>query len=325
MIERSLAEEIVGCPAKVVGAGGPALQTLAGAQKPGRLERLRGKTADYALLVKFRLSLLVVFTALAGFALGSLERIDFGKMLLFGLGNFLVVAGANALNQVIERDYDALMQRTANRPLPAGRMAAKEAAAGGAMMALAGLLLLLLTANLLTVLLAALALANYVLIYTPLKRKSSANTMVGAASGAIPPVMGWAAVRDQIDPQAVALFLILFFWQFPHFLAIAWTYREDYARAGFRMLPVVDPTGRRAGRQAFFFSLLLLVASLLPYFIGSEGPAYFCGALALGGALLAGSFGLWAARTGRAARRLMFSAMVYLPALLALMILDRLS
>jgi protoheme IX farnesyltransferase len=286
-------------------------------------EWLRQKISDYTLLTKLRLSFLVLITALAGFFLGSDGPVQLGLLLCFGAGNLLVVAGANAFNEVIERDYDALMRRTANRPLPAGRVGVGEALAAATVMSVVGLLLLIIVVNLLTGFLAALALATYVFVYTPLKRKSTWCTFVGAISGAIPPVMGWTAARNEIGPMAWMLFAILFLWQFPHFWAIAWAYRDDYAHAGFQMLPVIDSTGQRTGRQVFVYSVLLLLTSLTPAILGLQGPIYFFGALGLGLILIGYGIRLWAVRSRPAARQLMLASIVYLPVLLTLMIFGK--
>lgn len=284
---------------------------------------LRQKAHDYIEFTKLKLSLLVLFSALVGFFLGVSGAPPLGLLICFGLGNLLIIAGANALNQVIERDYDSLMRRTAHRPLPGGRMSVSEAWTSSLMMSAAGLLLLTFAVNLLTGLLALVALAVYVLIYTPMKRKSIWCTFYGAISGAIPSMMGWTAVQNDLSPAAWALFFILFFWQFPHFWAIAWLYRNEYAEAGYRMLPVVDPSGRRTGRQVVLFTLALIAASLVPTYLNLTTVPYAAGALILGGLFLWYSLKLRALRTHSAARQLMLASVFYLPVLMILMLLAK--
>jgi protoheme IX farnesyltransferase len=213
------------------------------------------------------------------------------------------------------------MQRTANRPLPAGRMDPDAALLFGVALGVAGLVELALAVNLLTALLGVVALAGYVFVYTPLKRVSSLSTVIGAIPGAIPPMMGWSAVRGQLDPAAWVLFGILFFWQMPHFLAIAWLCREDYARGGFPMLTVSDPDGGRTSRQMILYGVALVPVSLLPSVLGLMGTVYFVGALGL--VYLGFGFGFARTRSTSGARRLMLASILYLPAVLLVMLLDR--
>jgi protoheme IX farnesyltransferase len=227
------------------------------------------------------------------------------------------------LNQVLEREPDALMTRTANRPLPAGRMNPDVALSFGVLLGITGLFELAVAVNLLTALLGAVALAGYVFVYTPLKRISSLATVIGAVPGAIPPMMGWCAVRNEVDAAAWVLFGILFFWQLPHFLAIAWLCREDYARGGFPMLTVLDPEGFRVGRQAILYGAALVPVSLLPSLLGLMGTVYFVGALAFGLIYLGFAFAFAQARSNPGARRLMLASLLYFPALLLIMLLDR--
>jgi protoheme IX farnesyltransferase len=267
--------------------------------------------AVLAELVKARLSGLVVLTTAAGFYLGSPGPVDWGRAAHTLVGTGLLAAGAAALNQYLERDTDALMERTRERPLPAGRVSPAAALVFGGVCALLGLAWLVWWTPLVAAALGALTLALYLGLYTPLKRVSTLNTIVGAVPGALPPLIGWA------------LFALQFFWQVPHFLAIAWLYREDYARAGLKMLPVVDPAGERTGLQSIGHTLGLLTASLSPVALGLAGPAYLLGALALGGAML-GLAVRFARRLDRgAARGLFLASIVYLPAVLGLMVLDR--
>ncbi|MBI4481405.1 MAG: protoheme IX farnesyltransferase [Acidobacteria bacterium] len=284
---------------------------------------VRRKLTDYMMLVKARLSLLVLSTAVVGFWLASRGAMELGLLARFGLGTFLVIAGANALNQVFERDQDALMRRTASRPLPAGRMGVQEALLAAISMSILGLLVLIFTVNFLTGSLAFLALASYVFAYTPLKRRSIWCTFVGAFPGAIPTLMGWSAARNELGLLSAVLFGILFLWQFPHFWAIAWVYREDYVRANFRVLPVVDPTGQRTGRQVIGYCLGLLAINPLLTLMDLTGTVYLFGALVLGLMLLTYGIRLKLDPCRRAAGQLMAVAMLYLPLLLALMVLDK--
>ncbi len=279
--------------------------------------------AVFAELVKARLTLLVLLTTLVGFYAGSPGPVDLLLLLHTMLGTALVAAGAAALNQLLEREHDAKMERTEDRPLPSGRLQPGTVLVFGGLSAGAGLLYLALVVNPLTGLLAAVTLGSYLFIYTPLKRVTTLNTVVGAVPGALPPLMGWTAAHGEITPAGWALFAILFFWQLPHFLAIAWIYREQYARAGFVMLPVVDPTGERTGRQAVSHTLGLLPFSLFPFVLHLAGPVYLAGALALGTAYLWFAFQFSRQLTVSAARRLFFMSITYLPLLLGLMVLDK--
>ncbi|HVF61224.1 MAG TPA: heme o synthase [Thermoanaerobaculia bacterium] len=282
--------------------------------------------ADLVELTKPGITLMVVLTAGLGFLLARGDaRLPWLLLVHTLVGTGLVSAGASALNHVLEREVDARMRRTAERPLPAGRLDPDLALLFGVGLAVAGLLELALAVNLLTALLGALALAGYVFAYTPLKRVSSLNTVVGAVPGAIPPLMGWAAVRDGLDPAAWALFGILFLWQMPHFLAIAWLCRADYASAGLPMLTVHDPEGTRTARQVLLYGAALVPISLLPAVQGLLGVPYFLGALLLGLAYLGFGVDFARRRSTPAARRLMLASILYLPALLAVMLVDGLA
>ncbi|MFL6192812.1 MAG: heme o synthase [Thermoanaerobaculia bacterium] len=274
-------------------------------------------------MTKPGITLMVVLTAGLGFLLAEQDSFSFMLLVHALLGTGLVSAGASVLNHVLERETDALMTRTANRPLPTGRMDPDTALLFGVVLSILGLGDLALGTNLLTALLGAVALAGYVFVYTPLKRISSLATVIGAVPGAIPPMMGWSAVRNELDPAAWVLFGILFFWQLPHFLAIAWLCREDYARGGFPMLPVLDPEGVRTGRQAILYGAALVPISLLPSLLGLMGTVYFVGALAFGLIYLGFSFGFAASRSNPGARRLMLASLLYFPGLLLVMLLDR--
>lgn len=281
---------------------------------------------DCLELTKPRVSILVLITVAAGFVLGAAEagiRIDPWVLAAALVGTALVAGGASALNQLIEREHDRRMPRTRMRPLPAGRMPPVAAFVIGGLLGGAGLLLLATHANLLAAAIAFLAFAGYVCVYTPLKRKTHLSTLAGAVPGALPPLIGWAAVAGDLAPSAWYLFGILFFWQLPHFLAIAWLYRDDYAQAGFPMLTVVDPSGFAAARQVVSTSVALLFASLLPSLAGQGSDLYFWSALGLGAAFLSLSGWLAAARSTSSARAVLLGSIAYLPALLLLLILDR--
>lgn len=277
---------------------------------------------DYIALTKPRLNFLVVLTSAAGYYLGSVGRPPFLPMTEAVLGTALVAGGAAVLNQVYERDTDKLMRRTRMRPLPDGRVSASDARTLGLALSGAGLALLAISANAAAALLALATLVVYLIVYTPMKRRSSVATLVGAVPGALPPLIGWAAARGSPSPAGWTLFGIVFLWQIPHFMAIAWMYRDDYRSAGFPMLPVIEPDGRRTGRQALLYAIALIPFSLLPSFVGVSGRGYFWMALALGGALvvLAGQFA--ATRSEAAARRLFFGSITYLPLIWASMIFD---
>jgi protoheme IX farnesyltransferase len=274
-------------------------------------------------LVKARLTLLVLLTTLVGFYMGYPGPLDLFLLLHTMLGTALVAAGASALNQLLEREHDAKMERTEDRPLPSGRLQPRTVLLFGGISAGLGLLYLALAVNPLTGLLGAVTLGSYLFIYTPLKRVTSLNTVVGAIPGALPPLMGWTAARGEITAGGWALFAILFFWQLPHFLAIAWIYREEYARAGFVMLPTVDPSGERTGRQAVSHTLGLLPFSLCPFAFHLAGPTYLAGALLLGAAYLWFAIQFSRQLTVEGARRLFFMSISYLPLLLGLMVLDK--
>jgi protoheme IX farnesyltransferase len=284
-----------------------------------RLARL-----DFLELTKPRLSSFVLLVVALAAYLASAGAVEPSTILLAVLGAALVAGGANALNMVLERDLDARMARTAGRPLPSGRLDAREAAVFGAALTVAGVLVLLAGTTPLAALLAALTSASYLCLYTPLKRKTTLNTHIGAVPGALPALIGWAAARGTLDPAAWTLFAIVYLWQLPHFLAIAWLYRDDYARGGFRMLPSADPGGIATGRQALLGAAALVPASLLPSLAGLTGAFYFAGALLLGAWFVRRALSFALERTGTTARQLLRASLVYLPAVLALMFFDRL-
>ncbi len=279
--------------------------------------------SDYLALTKPRVTVMVLLTMMFGFYLGVRGEMNWVLLLHALFGTALVAAGTSALNQYLERDLDAKMRRTKNRPLPTGRLAPNSALAFGVLISIYGLAHLMLFVNLLTALLAALTLASYIFLYTPLKTRSAISTIVGAVPGALPPMGGWAAARGDLGIEAWVLFAILFIWQLPHFLAIAWIYREDYARGGFPMLPVVDPEGGSVGRQILTNCLALLPVSLLPTLVGMAGSTYFFGALGLSLIFFLYGVGVIVYRSNLSAQRLMRASLLYLPILLGLMAFDK--
>ena len=283
----------------------------------------RRAAADYLELTKPRITLMVVLTAFVGFALGSTGGILTGRLAATLAGTALVAAGASGLNMLLERRTDSLMLRTRNRPLPAGRLRPPEALVWGLALTTTGLALLAWRTGALAAAIAFVTWASYLFFYTPLKTRTSLSTIVGALPGALPPVIGWAAARGRLEPGAFVLFAIVFLWQIPHFLAIAWIYREDYARGGLPMLPVLDPDGRLTGRQAVANTVALLLVSLAPTAAGIAGRAYFVGALALGLAFTAVAVRAAVLRTPRAARWLFVASILYLVALCTLLLADR--
>jgi heme o synthase len=265
----------------------------------------------------------VLLTAAAGFYLGSRGGVDVRLLVHTLIGVALVAAGTNAFNQVRERDVDARMHRTAGRPLPSGRLTPRAAAVFASIISVGGVAYLARAVNLLTAALAALTLASHVFLSTPLKRTTTLNTLIGAVPGALPIVGGWTAAGGTLGPAVAALFWILFLWQLPHFLALAWIYREDYARGGLAMLSVSDPDGRQTGRMVILYAMALLPVSLLPTLLGVTGAVYFFGALALGVAYAAASLALTRTATVARAWRVFLVSIVYLPALLTLMVVDK--
>jgi heme o synthase len=279
----------------------------------------------YVVLTKPDVTFLVVITTVSGFYLGSRGPLDWALLLHTLLATMLVAGGTAALNQYIERDMDAAMRRTAARPLPAGILQPREVLAFGLGTLTVGAFWLALAVNLLSAFLALSTSLLYLGLYTPLKKRTPLATAVGAFPGALPPLIGWAAARGSLSREAWLLFAILFFWQFPHFLSIAWIYREDYARADIRMLPVVDRSGDLTFRQIVAMSVILVPVSLLPAVMGLAGIRYFFAALVLGMILL--QFSLWAARhrTNTRAKWLMHATVAHIPLLFAFMIFDKIS
>jgi protoheme IX farnesyltransferase len=283
----------------------------------------RSTLYDYLELTKPRITLMVMLTALVGFVMASPRDVDGAALAAALLGTGLVAAGASCLNMLIERDIDARMLRTSQRPLPAGRLRPAEALAFGLGITAAGLVQLGWMSGGLAAAVAAVTWASYLFLYTPLKPRTSLSTVVGAFPGALPPVIGWVAARGTLDGGAFVLFAILFLWQIPHFLAIAWIYREDYARGGLPMLPVLDPEGRMTGRQAVANTIALALISLTPAVAGMTGRVYLVGAASLGLGFTALAVHAAVARTTTAARRLFLASLVYLTGLCTLLLVDR--
>jgi heme o synthase len=279
--------------------------------------------ADYLQLTRPRLCVMALMTVATVAVLASGGRPDWRIMTHALVGAALVAAGASALNQWSEREVDARMRRTRDRPLPARRLQPGEVLAFGIASAIAGVVYLaVVLPHPLAAVVAAATLLTYVFVYTPLKRRTSLNTLVGAIPGALPPVIGWTAVRGSVGAEAGALFAVLFLWQVPHFLAIAWIYREDYGRAGLCMLPSVDPEGAATGRQMIAYCLALVATSLMPVVVGEAGPVYLAGALLLGIGFLAYAVGFSLRRSTARARGALRASLIYLPALLTLWLLD---
>ncbi len=280
------------------------------------------RLADFLALTKPRLVPMVLVATATGFYLASRGGPDLLRLLHTLLGTALATGGTLALNQVAEEDVDARMERTRLRPLPDGRLTRSDALIFGAALSLAGVLYLAALVNPLSGFLTALAGAWYLLLYTPLKRVTSLNSVVGAVPGALPPVIGWAASAGGLALEAFVLFAILFLWQIPHALAIATLYKEDFARAGIRLLPVEEPDGKSTGRQVVSHCLALLPAGMMPTLIGLAGPVYFFVSLALGLGFLLCGIHLAKERSSAAARRLFFASLAYLPLVLLAMALN---
>jgi len=283
------------------------------------------RALDFLELTKPRVSLMVLVTMFVGFYLGSEHGTGYLRLIETLIGTALAAGGTLALNQFLERRADALMARTRHRPLPDGRMQPIEALLFGAGLTAAGLLILALTVNALSALVTASIVGSYLFIYTPLKQRSSLCGVVGAVPGALPPVIGWTAATGSLSVEAWVLFAIMFLWQIPHTLAIARLYRDDFAKAGIQFLPVVESDGWTTGRQVITHSLALLVVSLLPTLLGIAGTVYFLAALLLGSGFLWYGIGLAISQSLAAARRLLLASLIYLPLLLVVMALDRIS
>lgn len=281
------------------------------------------RLADYWIMTKPEVNFLVVLSSVAGFYIASSGPLRVGLLLNMVLGTFLVASGTATLNEYIERSHDARMRRTANRPIPAGRIRPVEGLAAGLLLSAAGGIYLDLTTNRLACFIALLTLVSYLAIYTPLKRKTPLCTLVGSLPGAMPPLIGWAAARGSLSFEAWILFAILFLWQFPHFTAIAWMYRQDYTRAGYLMLPPGDRKGRFMATQVLGFSLLLIPVSLIPVMMGQAGRIYLVGAAVLGVAFLYYGFRFAVSRSNVLARRVVLASVVYLPLVYILMMINK--
>jgi len=279
--------------------------------------------AVLADLVKARLTALVLLTTFVGFYLGEQGTVHYLLMFHVLLGTALVASGAAALNQLLEREYDAKMRRTASRPLPSGRMQPATVMLIGGICSAVGLIYLALLVNLLTSVVGAVTLVSYLFIYTPLKRVTWVNTLVGAVPGALPPLMGWTAARNELSGEGWALFAILAFWQIPHFMAIAWLYREEYAKAGFVMLPSCAEGCQRTAQQAIFNTLALTLASLCPYAFGLTGKIYLAVALLLGAGYCVCALRFARQLTATRARQLFLASIIYLPLLIAALVGDK--
>jgi protoheme IX farnesyltransferase len=277
----------------------------------------------YVSLTKPDVTFLVLITTSAGYYMGSAGPLNWLGMVHAVLGTALIGAGTSALNHYLERDQDAVMRRTAQRPLPAAVLLPRQALLFGASLAVAGAAYLAVAVNWLACLLGVFTSVSYLCCYTPLKKRTWLSTLVGAFPGAVPPLIGWAAARGSLSVEALLLYAVLFVWQFPHFYAIAWMYREDYARAGIQMLPVVDRSGDRTYRQILVFSAVLVPVSLLPAVTGLSGKQYFFGALVLSVGMMLVSF--WAARmrSNQRAKWLMHATVLYVPVLLGLMAAEK--
>jgi len=282
----------------------------------------RSRTGDYVTLTKPRLNFLVLLTTAAAYSLGAGPEATLAAFLHTLAGTFLVAAGAAALNQVWERATDRLMRRTRTRPLADERLTVAQGVTFGLLLTAAGAAELAWFVNPLASAVALVTTASYLLFYTPLKLRTSLSTIAGAVPGALPAVIGWAAATNTLSIEAWVLFGIVFMWQMPHFLAIAWMYRDEYARAGMPLLPVIEPDGRSTGRQAVLYSAVLVPVSLMPTGVGLATPWYMAGAIALGAVLLVLSLEFSAKRTTETARRLFFGSILYLPILWALLVFD---
>ncbi len=281
------------------------------------------KLANYVQLAKPRLSFLVVFSAVISFLLATTGAIDWLALITLIFGGFLVTASANGFNQIIERDLDKLMTRTANRPMPTGRLTVNEAFWVCLVMGIAGIGMLT-TLNLLSAALGIVALVSYAFVYTPLKQKTSFSVFVGAIPGAIPPMLGWVAVSNALDYQAWVLFGIQFIWQFPHFWAIAWVLDDDYKKAGFHMLPSKGGRDRSSAFQTVFYTLVLIPVSLLPVQIGMAGMGMAAVALVCGILFFIQSLYLFKTCSIKAAQQLMFGSFIYLPIVQLAILIDKL-
>ena len=280
---------------------------------------------DYLELTKPRITVLILICTAVGYFFGSPNSFHLALFVHVLLGTALMASGTAALNQWYEADSDAKMRRTSKRPIPAGRIERIDGLVFGALLSIAGFADLWFGTNALAAGLGLFTLTTYIFLYTPLKRHSAACTTVGALPGAMPPLIGYAAASGRLDAWALALFLILFVWQFPHFYAIAWMYRDDYARGGIRMLPVIEPDGESTARRIVACSILLIPISLIPRHLGMTGPIYAASAVAAGLGLLYIGVRLGRDRTCARARHVLLASVLYLPIVLAVMVIDRMA
>lgn len=286
----------------------------------GEGQQVRDWAGILSELVKARLTLLVLLTTSVGYYMGLSSALSWIPFFHTMFGTALLACGAATLNQWIEIEHDARMPRTESRPLPSGRIHPDVALLLGGLFSSSGMVYLLYQVNTLTAVLGALTLGSYLFAYTPLKRRTWLNTIIGAIPGALPPLMGWTAATGGLHPMGWSLFLILFLWQLPHFFAIAWLYRKEYAQAGFVMLPLHDTSGRRTATHAVVHTSLLILAGLLPFLLGACGPIYAAGALLLGGYFVASAVQFAGDLTESSARKLFFTSILYLPLILGLMV-----
>ncbi|MGD1043751.1 MAG: heme o synthase [Bacteroidota bacterium] len=277
--------------------------------------------SDYVMLMKPELTLLSVSTAVGGAYIALYGSMHYSLLVHTLIGTLLVGGAAGVLNQYIERRYDAMMKRTEHRPLPAGRVQPAEALLFGIILSIAGLSYLVIFTNLVAVFLSAFTLVSYLAIYTPLKRKTPFATVIGGIPGALPPLIGWAVVRGSVSMEAWSLFFILFFWQMPHFLSLAWMYRKDYARAGYKLLVVLDQTGDITSRQILVYCCALIPASLMPTLIGFTGYVYFAGALILSISFLITGIIFLREHSSITTRRIFYFSLLFLPLLFILLML----
>ncbi len=286
---------------------------------PLDLSRRRVRFADLVELTKPRITSMVLIATLVGFYMGSQDDMNFFLLFHAIAGTALVASGASALNQYFERDLDARMRRTRNRPLPGGRLLPNDALIFSSVLSMLGVAYLMLFVNGLTATIGFATLAAYIFVYTPLKRRTTLCTLVGALPGAAPPLMGWTAARGEVNAIALSLFAIVFLWQMPHFFAIAWIFTEDYVRGGF----VTQARGESTSRQIIFFCCALIPISMLPTVLGLTGMVYLAGAILLGFVYLGYGFAVALFRSDAHAQRLLLASVLYLPTLLVLMMLDK--
>lgn len=299
------------------------MDTFAAEIEEQRVAGMREKIAAYVELTKPRIAIMLVLTSAAGFYLGTRGNFDTVLFANSLIAILLLALGVATLNQVWEHATDALMDRTSTRPIPTGRVTTTEAIIFGLILCTIAEVYLLLAVNALTALLGLIVIVGYVLVYTPLKTRTSVSTAIGAIPGALPPLMGWTAAANEISIGAWALFAMQFLWQFPHFLAIAWMYRDQYAKAGILMLPVVEPSGRITGRQIVLFSLMLVPVSLAPYFFDQAGMVFLVGAIILGIWFFIASVRAARSKTNERAKSLLLASVIYLPLLFLLMVADK--